>query len=104
MIIYNVTINVEDSIHYDWLFWIKPHIKEVLATGKFVSAKMSKILVEEEIDGTSYSIQYIAKNNEDLQAYYAEDAPRLRESGIAKFGSKMLAFRTELQIIEEFYA
>lgn len=104
MIIYNVTINVDDSIHYDWLFWIKPHIKEVLATGKFISAKMSKILVEEEMDGTNYSIQYIAKNNEDLQAYYTEDAPRLREAGIAKFGSKMLAFRTELQIIEEFHA
>jgi len=104
MIIYNVTINVEDSIHYDWLFWIKPHIKEVLATGKFVSAKMTKVLVEEEMEGTNYSIQYTAKSNEDLQAYYTEYAPRLREAGIAKFGSKMLAFRTELLIIEEFHA
>jgi len=104
MIIYNVTIHVEDSIHYDWLFWIKPHIKEVLATGKFISAKMTKILTEEDMEGTNYSIQYTAKNNETLQAYYREDAPRLRESGIAKFGSKMLAFRTELQVIEEFHA
>lgn len=104
MIIYNVTIHVEDSIHYDWLFWIKPHIKEVLATGKFISAKMTKILTEEDMEGTNYSIQYTAKNNETLQAYYTEDAPRLRESGIAKFGSKMLAFRTELQVIEEFHA
>jgi len=104
MIIYNVTINVEDSIHYDWLFWIKPHIKEVLATGKFISAKMTKILVEEEMEGTNYSIQYTAKSNDDLQAYYKEDAPRLRDAGIAKFGSKMLAFRTELLIIEEFHA
>ena len=28
----------------------------------------------------------------------------LRDAGIAKFGSKMLAFRTELLIIEEFHA
>jgi len=104
MIIYNVTINVEDSIHYDWLFWIKPHIKEVLATGKFISAKMTKVLVQEEMEGTNYSIQYTAKSNEDLQAYYKEDAPKLREAGIAQFGSKMLAFRTELLIIEEFHA
>jgi len=104
MYIYNVTINVEDSIHYDWLFWIKPHIKEVLDTGKFVSAKMTQVLVEEEMEGTNYSIQYTAKSREDLDAYYTEDAPRLREAGIAKFGSKMLAFRTELKIIEEFHA
>ena len=104
MIIYNVTINVEDSIHDDWLLWIKPHIKEVLATGKFISAKMTKILVEEEMEGTNYSIQYTAKSQEDLKAYYIVDAPRLREAGIAKFGSRMLAFRTELLIIEEFHA
>jgi hypothetical protein len=104
MIIYNVTINVEDSIHYDWLFWIKPHIKQVLATGKFISAKMTKIMVEEEMEGTNYSIQYTAKTREDLNAYYDEYAPKLRKEGIAKFGSKMLAFRTELLIIEEFHA
>ena len=34
MIIYNVTINVEDSIHSDWILWIKEHIREVLDTGK----------------------------------------------------------------------
>jgi hypothetical protein len=103
MIIYNVTINVEDSIHYDWLFWIKPHIKEVLATGKFVSAKMTKVLVEEDMDGTNYSVQFTAKNRADLDAYYTEDAPKLREAAIAKFGTKMLAFRTELLLIEEFH-
>lgn len=104
MIIYNVTINVDDSIHYDWLFWIKPHIKDVLATGKFISAKMTKVLVEEDMDGTNYSIQYTAENRTNLDAYYAEDAPRLREKAIAKFGTKMLAFRTELLLIEEFHA
>ncbi len=104
MIIYNVTINVDDSIHYDWLFWIKEHIREVLDTGKFHSAKMTKILVEEEMDGTNYSIQYTAKSKESLQEYYNEDAPKLRDKSIAKFGSKMLSFRTELQIIEEFHA
>lgn len=104
MIIYNVTINVEDSIHYDWLFWIKPHIKEVLATGKFLSAKMTKVLVEEDMEGTNYSIQYTAKSKDDLEAYYKEDAPKLRDAAVAKFGTKMLAFRTELLLIEEFHA
>lgn len=104
MIIYNVTINVEDSIHYDWLFWIKPHIKEVLATGKFTSAKFTKILAKEDMEGTNYSIQYTAKNEEDLQDYYNNYAAKLQKDGVKKFGTKMLAFRTELQLIEEFHA
>ena len=104
MFIYNVTINVDESIHTEWLSWIKPHIKEVLNTGRFVSAKMTQVLVEEEMGGTTYSIQYTANTKADLEAYYEIDAPKLRNDGLAKFGNKMLAFRTELKIIEEFHA
>lgn len=102
MYIYNVTINVDESIHDQWMQWIKPHIKEVIATGKFVSAKITQVLVNEELGGTTYSVQYTAKTREDLDRYYAEDAERLRADGLKLFGDKMLAFRTELKVIEEF--
>jgi hypothetical protein len=36
-----------------------------------------------------------------LQQYYDEDAPRVREEALALFGDKMLAFRTELELISE---
>ena len=63
MIIYNVTVNVDDSVHTDWLYWIRnEHIPEMLATGKFVKALMTKVLVKEEMGGQSYSIQYTAKS------------------------------------------
>ncbi len=102
MIIYNVTINVDKGIHEKWLNWIKEHILQVLATGKFTEAKLTKVLVEEEMCGTTYSVQYRAKSREDLDAYYREDAEKLRGDGQAKFTDKMLAFRTELEIIDEY--
>jgi phosphoribosylamine-glycine ligase len=77
------------------------HIKEVLATGKFNSARMVKVLVEEEMGGSTYAIQYSTDSKETLQRYYDEDAPRLREEGQRLFGDKMLAFRTELELISE---
>jgi phosphoribosylamine-glycine ligase len=77
------------------------HINDVLATGKFSSARMVKVLIEEEMGGVTYSIQYITENKETLQRYYDEDAPRLREEALALFGDKMLAFRTELELISE---
>ncbi|NBW28394.1 MAG: DUF4286 family protein [Flavobacteriaceae bacterium] len=102
MIIYNVTINIHESVHDQWMNWMQQkHINDVLATGKFTSARMVKVLVEEEMGGTTYSIQYTTENKELLQRYYIEDAPRLREEGIALFGDKMLVFRTELEIISE---
>ena len=59
------------------------------------------VLVEEEMGGTTYSIQYTTDSKETLQKYYDEDAPRLRDEGFRLFGEKMLAFRTELELISE---
>ncbi len=102
MIIYNVTINVDDSIHDQWLIWIKTHILKVLATGKFVDAKLVKVLADEELGGTTYAIQYKAKSREHLEHYYKNHAERLRNEGYSLFSDKMLAFRTELEILDEF--
>ena len=102
MIIYNVTVNIDDSIVDQWLAWIKEHIPQVLATGKFTDAKLTKVLVEEQMGGQTYSIQYRAISKEALNAYYENDAEKLRQDGLSKFGDKMLAFRTELEIVDEY--
>ncbi|MDX1277464.1 DUF4286 family protein [Oceanihabitans sediminis] len=102
MIIYNVTVNIDESIHDDWMLWIKEHIPQVLGTGNFTEAKLTRVLVEEEMGGLTYSIQYRAKSREHLDKYYREDAERLRADGSLKFADKMLAFRTELEIVDEF--
>ena len=73
-----------------------------MATGKFIEAKLTKVLVEEDLGGTTYSVQYRAKSREALDAYYKDDADRLRKEGLSKFADKMLAFRTELEIVDEY--
>ena len=102
MIIYNVTVNIHESVHDQWMKWMQEkHISDVLATGKFSTAKMVKVLVEEDMGGITYSIQYVTDSKETLERYYQEDAPRLRDEGHGLFGDKMLAFRTELEFISE---
>jgi len=102
MIIYNVTINIHESVHDQWMDWMQhKHIADVLATGKFISARMVKVLVEEEMGGVTYSLQYTAENRDMLERYYNEDADRLRQEGATLFGEKMLAFRTELELISD---
>jgi hypothetical protein len=105
MIIYNVTINIDESIHHDWLKWMQhKHINEVLATGLFTQAKLVKVLVEEEMGGTTYAVQYFTDSKSKLEDYYQNQAPRLRQEGLQLFGDKMLAFRTELEVMEEYYS
>ncbi len=104
MYIYNVTINIDESIHEEFSIWIRKHIPDVLATGKFTEARLVQVLVEEEMGGATYAVQYTAKSREHLEAYYLEDATQLREEGMKKFADKMLGFRTELRVIEDFKA
>mgnify|MGYP003611390139 FL=1 len=102
MILYNVTVNIHESVHDQWMEWMQTkHIKDILATGKFTSARMVRVMVEEEMGGKTYAVQYTTDSMEILQKYYEEDAPRLREEGFLLFGDKMLAFRTELELISE---
>ncbi len=101
MHIYNVTINIEEDIHDRWLQWMREvHIPEMLAIGKFSNAKMYRVLVEEEMGGFTYSVQYTTDSKETLEKYYKEDAERLRAKSIP-FEGKFVAFRTELEIISE---
>ena len=102
MYIYNVTTNIENAVHDEWLKWMKEcHIPDVLATGKFSSAKMCKVLVEEDMGGTTYSVQFTSENKETLERYYKEDAPRLREDAVKRFANQFVSFRTELEVISE---
>ncbi len=101
MYIYNVTINIEESVHDLWLDWMKnEHIPDMLSTGKFSKALMTKVLVEEEMGGITYSVQYTTSDKETLQRYYNEDADRLRKE-TERFAGKFVAFRTELEIVSE---
>ncbi len=105
MLIYNVTINVDEAIHDDWLSWmLDQHIPEVLATGKFTKALMTQVLVKEDMGGITYSVQYSCRSRESLERYYAEDAPGLREKTSKRFGNRLGAFRTELKVVRELSA
>jgi phosphoribosylamine-glycine ligase len=84
------------------MIWMQhKHIPEILATGKFSSARLVRVLIEEEMGGVTYSAQYTTDSKETLEKYYLEDAPRFREEGAKLFGDKMLAFRTELELISD---
>ena len=99
MIIYNVTVSVDYEIQEEWLDWMKSvHIPEVLNSGKFTECRMSKILAEEE-GGSAFSMQYLAKDMETLKKYQKEDAPELQRKLIEKYGNKVLAFRTLLDVV-----
>ena len=102
MYIYNVTSNIDESIQDEWLHWMKSkHIPNMLSTQLFSSAKISQVMIQEEMGGVTYAVQYTTDCVETLDTYYknfdAENQKEIRQL----FGEKVLSFSTELQVIAE---
>ena len=98
MILYNVTVNVQQEIEGQWLEWMRSiHIPKVLETGCFESSRFFKLLLEDQSGGTNYSIQYFATNMEQLERYLNTHAEQLRDEHQTKFEGKVVAFRTVLE-------
>ncbi|MEC8723807.1 MAG: DUF4286 family protein [Bacteroidota bacterium] len=104
MIIYNMTLNIENSVHSEWRKWINDHIPKVLGTGLFLKAVFSKVLTEDTENTTTYSVQYYAHSKSALETYQTQYAQELQSEGVKRFGDKMLSFRTALEFIDEFTA
>jgi len=102
MIIYNVTTNIHESVKDQWLKWMQEkHIPEILATQKFSSARIVRVMIEEEMGGITYSVQYVTDSKETLERYYIEDEPKFQQEALGLFADKLLSFRTELELISE---
>lgn len=103
MYIYNITLNIDETIHDEWIKWMEEiHIPKVMATGKFIRALMSQVLVKEDMGGITYSVQFTCQSKELLIQYYEQDAPVLRKEFDQKYQNRYGAFRTEMKIFKEF--
>lgn len=101
MIVYNVTINVDDSIKAEWLDWMKSvHIPDVMNTGLFKEYKILRLLQPKSEEGDTFAIQYFAESMEDYEKYLNEHAPGLQEIHSKKYQGKFHAFRSILETID----
>ncbi len=97
MYIYNVTVNIEEDVHLNWLQWMKEtHIPDVMSTKLFKGSKIFQVMVDEQ-QGITYSIQYTVKDLETLRLYQEVYAPKLQKEHTEKFKDKFVAFRTILR-------
>ena len=58
MFIYNVTVNIDDQVHDEWLNWMRDiHMPAVMRSGCFVDSQLLKVLYVDD-NGHTYSAQY----------------------------------------------
>lgn len=101
MLIYNVTIKVDWSIHDEWVKWmLNEHLPEMVSTGCFTNSKLMRLLETDETEGPTYAAQYFAKNRSDYNRYITDHSAAVRKKYNDKWGDRVVAFRTLMQIIE----
>lgn len=98
-ILYNVTVNVSDEVHDEWVDWMRnTHIPDVLGTGCFRSAKFLRVHAFEQ-GGKTYAVQYLCDSMEKYERYQKEFASELQNRTQAAFGDHVHAFRTLLEVV-----
>ncbi len=101
MLIYSITINIDQQVHEEWLHWMKTqHVPAVLATGLFAEYKMLRLLDEIDNGGVTYSFQYYIKTMDDFNQYQQLHADRLQLQHEQRYRNQFVTFQTLLEVME----
>ena len=100
-ILYNITIQIEHNVHDEWLAWMKRvHMPAMIDTGYFEEYTMSRLLGNDETDGFTYSIQYLAPSFGAYQEYQEKQAAGMQKSHHQKFKDRYVVFRSLMKVID----
>lgn len=100
MVIYNVTVQIDQSIREEWLDWMRSrHIPDVLATGMFTRCNLMRVLSDDDQTAT-FAVQYECVDLASLERYRAEFAPALQRDHTERYKDRFVAFRTVLERVE----
>ncbi|MBC7566290.1 MAG: DUF4286 family protein [Pedobacter sp.] len=100
MLLYNVTLIIEDAVSEKWLEWMQEiHIPKVMETGMFVSSRLLKV-IDSPNEGVTFCTQYVAENLENYNTYQDKYAPSLQADLNDEFANQFVAFRTLMEYID----
>jgi hypothetical protein len=101
MLVYEVCVEVEPSVHAEYRAWLGTHVAELLALPGFTGATTFDVLEPLSEDGwRATCVHYRLVDEDALAAYLREHAPRLRADGIARFGTRMRAQRRVMRVAD----
>ena len=100
MILYNITIKIEQSVHNEWLMWMQQiHIPAYLATGLFIEYKFCRILGDEDEHGVTYALQFLSNDLASFQIYQQLHAKRLQDQHARRYPERYVSFRTLMEVV-----
>jgi hypothetical protein len=99
MILYNITVIIDEGIEREWLLWMQDiHIPEVMATGKFVSQRLLKVL-ESPNEGVTYCVQFVADSKALYDLYRVQSEQTFLSALQNKYPNKLVSFSTIMEFV-----
>ena len=102
MILYNITVNIDNAVAEEWLQWMKEtHIPEVMATTYFIKFQIARMLTEDaDSGGLTYAVQFFCRNMADFEEYQQDFAPELQAKHAKRYANQFVTFESLLEVVE----
>ncbi len=99
MLLYNVTVIMEEPIAADWLQWMKTtQIPTVMATDCFVSHRLLKIM-DSPNEGLSYCVQFISENEAKHEEFRNLHEQKFTAEMYTKYPNQLVSFSTLMEFV-----
>jgi hypothetical protein len=100
MVLYNITIIMDEAIQESWLSWAKEALApRIMATELFVSNRTLKVL-DSPNEGVTYCIQFIADNLDMYNKFQDNFAQKLTSDYPSEFENRFVSFTTVMEFVE----
>lgn len=102
MLIYNITMQAEWSIHEEWLQWIYDvYIPFAINSGCFAKYQLVKLLEVDEAEGPAYALQLYAQSKADYNRYTALYLPQIEQQSFEKWEGSLVSFATLMEVVAD---
>jgi hypothetical protein len=99
-VVYNQTIHAAHGIREAWLYWLTAeYIPAVMDSKQFTEYRFFHLLEQDEMEGITYVLQFIAPSISHYQKYMEEFEPWIRKKAADKWGNRMIAFSTIMEVM-----
>ena len=100
MLLYNITIILDEEIQQSYLKWLKfDYSNLIMSSGFFVSNRILKVL-DSPNEGVTYCMQLIAESAEKYNEYLQKQSIHLQNNVPSEYLDKFVLFNTLMEFIE----
>lgn len=100
MILYNITVIIDEGIESEWLNWInQTFIPNAMSTNLLASSRLLKVL-DSPNEGVTYCLQFVADNIGNYNDFKNLHAAEILDAHALEFKNKSVFFSSVMEFID----